>query len=341
MKKVVNILTVFLVLFVSIFTIKTYAVSLDSLDVTTTKQAVHPGENITVNVAFGQNMGSYTVDVAYDNNLLEYVSAEGGTANNLGTSVKVAFYDQTGGTNPRTSMSVTFKAKEVTSTNPSNFGITLTGLANADASVTYDDVTTPIIKDIIVEPDYEDYKIALKYTGDVIKNEEKDMKIIVSSAMGRNYEHTRIIAEIKAPTGGTAKLLATDNQRAEHDIIQSGWGSAEGDPIGGKDVVKELSTRGLFDMEGKYTITLKLIDRDNSDEVIESESFDINVKDKNAVNEENNTQKPEGDNNNNTGTGDKEEEPTILPQTGNTIYFAIIPIVGALLISYFALKKRD
>ena len=31
------------------------------------------------------------------------------------------------------------------------------GLANADASVRYDDITTPIIKNLIVEPAYEDY----------------------------------------------------------------------------------------------------------------------------------------------------------------------------------------
>ena len=345
MKKIVNIILIFLVLFVSIFTIKTYAVSLDNFSVLTTKQTVHPGENVTVNVSFGQDMGAYTVTVTYDSNILEYVSAEGGTSNNTGSSVITTFYDQTGGSSPRNSMSVTFKAKDVNSTNPSNFGITATGLANADASVTYDDITTPITKEVVVEPDYKDYKIELKYTGDVIKNEEKDMKIAVSSTMGRNYEHTRIIAELTAPTGGTAKLLATDTQRAEHDIIQSGWGSAEGDPIGGKDVVKELATRGLFDTVGKYTITLKLIDRDNSDAVIASGTFNIDVKDKttggNNSNNNNNNQKPENNNSNIGNIADKEEEPTVLPQTGNTIYLAIISIIGTLVISYFALKKKD
>ena len=102
--------------------------------------------------------------------------------------------------------------------------------------------------------------------------------------------------------------------------------------------MKKVITYGTFDLfhQGHYNIIKRA--RALGDYLIvgvTSESFDINVKDKNVENEENNTQKPEQDNNN-TGIGDKEEEPTVLPQTGNTIYFAAIPVIGALFISYFA-----
>ena len=50
--------------------------------------------------------------MAYDNNIFEYVRSEGGTENDNGTRVRVTYYDSAGGTNPRTNMSVTFKAKE-------------------------------------------------------------------------------------------------------------------------------------------------------------------------------------------------------------------------------------
>lgn len=347
MKKIVSIIAIFLVLFLLTFSIKIYAATLDTLNIETTKQTVHPGENVTVNIGFGKSLGSYTVDIAYDNHLLEYVSSEGGTTNDTGTKVRVYYFDQTGGSSPRNNMSVTFKAKEgITTSNPTEFSITLEGLANPDASITYDDITTPIIKDIIVEPVYEDYKIELHYTGDIIPNEEKNMEIVISSNMGKNYEHTRILAEATTPTGESVKLLATDSQNLEHDIIQSGWGDAQGDAIGGKDVVKKLETRGIFSGVGNYSITLKLIDRDNSDAVIASETFQIAVTEKAEENvpEESQPQVPpttETTEKEPTQENKNEQTPQTLPKTGNTIYFAILPAIAILIIAYIVLKRKD
>lgn len=152
MKKIVNIIAIFVIAFVTLFSLNAYAASLTGINVTTTKTTIHPGENVTVDIAFGENLGSYTFEVAYDNNLFEYVSSEGGTANDTGEKVIVTFYDTTGGTNPRSSMSVTFKAKDVTTSNSTNFSITASGLANADASTVYDDITDPIVKTVVVEP---------------------------------------------------------------------------------------------------------------------------------------------------------------------------------------------
>ena len=355
MKKIVNIVAIFLVLFLSIFTTEIYAAPISSIDVTTDKETVHPGETITLNIKFGEELGAYTVDVAYDNKILEYVSAEGGTANDNGTRVRVYFFDDTGGSNPRNTMSVTFRAKaDLTTSNPTDLSVTAEGLANPDASVSYDDITVPIDKSIIAEPVYVDYSIALSYTGDIIVNEEKDMKLTISSTMGKNYEHTRIIGEATTPSGATAKLLAIDNQSLEHDIIQSGWGDASGDPIGGKDVVKELAVRGLFSEAGDYSITLKLIDRDNSDAEIASKTFQISVKEKATVtppeenpSEENQTGNETTENNNgqnnNTNMNETQtkEEPETLPQTGNTIYLSVIGIISILIASYIILKKKD
>lgn len=342
MKKTVSTIAILLSIFMIMFSINVYAASLDTINITTTKTTVHPGENVTVDIEFGAELGAYTVDVAYDNNLFDYVSVEGGTANDDGTKVRTTFYDAAGGTNPRSNMSVTFKAKEVATSNPTDFSITAEGLANPDASVTYDDITTPIVKNVVVEPKYVDYNIKFEYTGDVIENVEKDMKLVISSTMGKNYEHTRIVTEVTTPTNATVQLLGTDNAGLEHDIIQSGWGDAQGDAIGGKNVVKELALRGIFSDSGKYGITFKLIDRDNSDAVIASKKFDITVKEKVTTTTPDNggstTQKP-------SEATDKTEnetsKPNKMPQTGNTVYGYLVPVMMILGASYVCLKKKN
>ncbi len=346
MKKLISLIVLLVIVALCL---PVYADSLQNVTINVDKTTVHPNETVKVDVDFGQDMGSYTVDVAYDNNLFEYVSAEGGTADDNGTRIRVYFFDTAGGTNPRRNMSVIFKAKDVTTSNPTDFSITAEGLANPDASVSYDDITTPIDKSIIVEPKYEDYNIMLNYTGDVIVNEEKDMKLTISSAMGKNYEHTRILAEATTPVNGTVKLLGTDGQQLEHDIIQNGWGDAAGDAIGGKDVSKELNLKGIFDKAGDYTIKIKLIDRDNSDAEIVSETFNITVKEETVTPPENNVTNNEieneiaGETNNENNTGTvgniNNEEPSTLPKTGSTVYLTATSIIVALAISYFTLKK--
>lgn len=337
MKKIVSTIAIFLVIFMISLTVNIYAAALGSIDITTTKQLVHPNETVTVDIDFGEELGSYTFDIAYDNNLFEYVSSEGVTsADDNGTRVRVYFFDSTGGSNPRSNMSVTFKAKDVLTSNPTDFSITAEGLANPDASVSYDDISVPIIKNITVEPKYVDYDIKLNYTGDIIKNKEKDMKLVVSSSMGKNYEHTRIIAEATTPTGGTVKLLATDSQNLEHDIIQSGWGDVAGDAIGGKDVVKELAVRGLFDTAGDYAITFKLINRDASDAEIATKTVNITVKEKETT-----TVPPTNNENNNQTQKPTENKPSTMPQTGNTVYWYMIPIITVLVATFILLKKKD
>lgn len=337
MKKIVSTIAIFLAIFMISLTVNIYAVALGSIDITTTKQLVHPNETVTVDIDFGEELGSYTFDIAYDNNLFEYVSSEGVTsADDNGTRVRAYFFDSTGGSNPRSNMSVTFKAKDVLTSNPTDFSITAEGLANPDASVSYDDISVPIVKNITVEPKYVDYDIKLNYTGDIIKNKEKDMKLVVSSSMGKNYEHTRIIAEATTPTGGTVKLLATDSQNLEHDIIQSGWGDVAGDAIGGKDVVKELAVRGLFDTKGDYAITFKLINRDDSDAEIATKTVNITVKEKETT-----TVPPTNNENNNQTQKPTENKPSTMPQTGNTVYWYMIPIITVLVATFILLKKKD
>ena len=199
-------------------------------------------ENVKLEIDFGKALGAYTFDIAYDNNIFEYVNVDGGTANDTSDKVRVTYYDSTGGTNPRNNMIIEFKAKDgITTSNPTEFTITAEGLANADASESYDDITSPIVKNVTVEPEYVDYTINLETSGDIIVGEENEMTLSYSSPMGHYYEHARLIGEAISPNGATVKLLGTDEANLEHDIIESGWGDAQGYKIGGKDVSQVLT----------------------------------------------------------------------------------------------------
>ena len=190
--------------------------------------------------------------------------------------MRVVFYDSTGGTSPKESMRITFRAKEgIMTSNPTDLAVTAEGLANPDASENYDDITTALEKNIVVEPRYEDYKFDLSYTGGPIVNEEKEMVLSLTSAMGKNYDHARIIAEAATPDGGNVQLKGTDETQTEYDLIDSGWGDPSGYAIGGQNVNKVLNLRGIFDKAGEYKLTFKLIDRDSSDAVIAENTFTV------------------------------------------------------------------
>lgn len=351
MKKILSIIILLAILITTIFTgnVQAQSTPLDSVTIDTNKSTVNPGETVTLTINFGKELGSYTFDVAYDNKLLEYVSAEGGTPSDNGTRVRVTFYDSTGGTAPRSSMSVTFKAKEgIITSNPTDLSVTAEGLANSDASEQYDDIGVPITKNIVVEPIYQDYNIELTYSGDIIVNQEKEMTLKISSALGKNYEHARIIAEATTPDGGTVTLKGTDEQQLEHDIIQSGWGDASGYKIGGQNVEKVLSLRGNFTKAGAYTIKIILIDRDTSDAEITSKTFSLTALDE-KTEEDNNQNNIVGNTTGNENNLPMEEEdvivnqeeklPETLPKTGRNIFIPVVILIIAIT-SVIAVMKR-
>ena len=359
MKKKILCFTLILFLVLCIYQIKLYAVSipLGTVTANVTNSKIEPGQEVTVNIDFGTTLGAYTFDVAYDNNIFEYVRSEGGTENDNGTRVRVTYYDSSGGTNPRSNMSVTFKAKEnIVSTNPTDFSITAEGLANADASQTYDDIDTPIKKSVTVEPKYIDYTISFKYDGTIIANEEKNMELITSSAMGKNYDHVKMLVEItKKPSDSSSViLLATTRTRQEVDLIKDGWGNPDGYQLGGKNVEQILDVRGTFSEIGDYTIKVSLLDMDASNAVIQEKEFNFSVKNEEIVNEGEETVPPtenENENQNNnegnvegtTNNGEnttQEELPESLPKTGTTQYSYIIAIIFILAAVYITLQSQ-
>ena len=344
MKKTISIITIMMLLVMTILTGKVFADSLDTIEINTDKTTVKPGEELKVTVEFGKKLGAYTFDFAYDNKIFSYVTAEGGTANDLTDKVRVTYYDSTGGTNPRENMSIIFKAKDdITTSNPTEITVTAEGLSNEDASITYDDITSPIVKNITVEPQYVDYTLNLEATGNLIQGKENEMKLSYSSPMGRYYEHARLIASATTPEDGTVNLIGIDENNLEHDIIQNGWGDAQGYKIGGKDVLQVLNLRGTFSKTGDYTITLKLIDRDNSDSVIAEKTFNFTVTEENTQPEDTENTTPEQNEITNEAINETKDEntnmPTVLPKTGINIYIPIIATI-ILLATIFAIIRK-
>ncbi len=342
------ILSVFVLL--SFLQIKTYATSipLNSVNVTLSKEKIAPGEEVTVTVEFGEELGAYTFDIAYDNNIFEYISTDGGTENDDGTRVRVTYYDSSGGTNPRENMSVTFKAKEnLITTNPTNFSITAEGLANSDASQEYDDIIQAIEKEITVEPQYVNYDISLEYNDKIIENKEKEIKIITSSSLGKNYDNVMLQVEVlNKPENANVMLTAIDENSQKIDILKDGYGKDKGYSLGGKDVRHELNITGIFDILGDYKIKFSILDKDNSNTVIAEKEIDINVTSEEMINEEipeepeeqekpiENVQEPS--NNENT---EQEDLPKELPKTGMTQYGYIAVSLIVLITVYIVTKN--
>ena len=187
-----------------------------------------------------------------------------------------------------------------------------------------------------------DYTISLNYDGDVIVNEEKNMKLSISSTMGKNYEHARIEASATSDVEGTVKLLGTDSDETEYDIIESGWGDPSGELIGGENVNKQLNLRGLFSKAGNYTITVKLIDRDTSDEIIASKAFQVAVKEKAQTGGTEKTDETQGESNpqEQPKTGTTNNTPKTLPKTGDIIYLTVAPILLLLVVLYVFFSKK-
>ena len=348
MKKTISLIITILMITMLLFTVKSYAVSLDTVKFDVNKTVVRPGEEVKATIDFGKQLGAYTVEVKYDNNIFEYVSVDGGTANDTTDKVKVTFHDSTGGTSPRENMSVTFKAKEgITTSNPTELTATAEGLSNSDASETYDDITTPLVKNLTVEPEYKDYQITLEHAGDIEKDVEKEMKLTYSSSMGRYYEHARLIAEATTPKDASVKLLATDGvTKAETDIIQSGWGDPQGYKIGGKDVSQTLNVRALFSEVGDYSITLKLIDRDNSDTVIAQKTFEYKVAEREVTPPEEETEQPTqkpDQTTTETKPNDtvKQKTPNKLPKTGYNEYVVMSVVLFSIIgLGIYINKKK-
>lgn len=165
----------------------------------------------------------------------------------------------------------------------------------------------------------DEYSFDLQYTGNIVKNVEKDAVVLLTGVGGTLHTNVQIKVDITGPA--TPKLLATDTTGVEHDIAQIGyWGPTSGFAVQG-DFVNRTPIKATFVEEGNYTITLSLIDLANGNAVITSKTFDIQVYE---------DQLPENNVVDNTVVDNNMVEE--LPKTGTSIweyvaYLAVLTIV--------------
>lgn len=356
MKKILNLL----ILLFFILAVTSFASSqtpITNLNVTLDKEIVHPNEDVVLNIDFGQNLSEFEIDVAYDKKLFEYTSVDSDAiVNDNGDVLTISFPIMSSKVGTLNKIKVTFKAKgDIVATNPTDFKVTLENLRDENLK-DIANPNTPIEKDLIVEPIYEGYKIDFLYEGPIVPNEEKEMKFVLKSGMGRNYSNTKIYASVLNPEGAEVKLVANDEEGMEYNFLEEGWGGRTGEPIGGKNVVKEMNLKGTFSKEGTYEITFKVVDLNSSEYVIATDTFEIEVGNKlenigNLVLKDITsgvaTETDMTENNvmgnsiiSNTVTTE-ESKPTELPKAGIMIYYIIIPIAFFVTVIYVCLKNKD
>ena len=172
----------------------------------------------------------------------------------------------------------------------------------------------------------DEYYFDLQYTGTVVKNVEKDANVLLVGVNGTLYSTVQIKVKVIGPA--TPKLLATDSNGVEHDIAQLGyWGPPSGFAVQG-DFTNTTPIKATFTEEGSYTIELSLVDLSNSNAVITSKTFTVEVLD---------TQSPATNTVNNTVV----EE---LPKTGTSIgefmmYILVLGMVFVTTMIYFNRKR--
>lgn len=175
-----------------------------------------------------------------------------------------------------------------------------------------------------------EYSFDLQYSGNVIKNVEKQGVVTLRGVNATPHTNVRIKVDITGPA--TPQILATDSAGIEYNIAQIGyWGPAGGFAVGG-DFVNETPIKATFPEEGTYVTTLSLIDVANGNAVIASRTFTTQVYE--DVTPDNNVV-------NNVVENNMIEE---LPKTGTSVweYAMYIIVVGITLwgIGMYLNKKR-
>lgn len=116
----------------------------------------------------------------------------------------------------------------------------------------------------------------ISYEGEVKVNEEKSTLIILAGENTPVHTNVRVKVDIEGPS--MPKLLATDSLGTEIDIAEWGyWGPETGFAIAGT-FSNETPVKATFTEAGTYTITLKLLDLQNGNDILAEKSVTIQVK---------------------------------------------------------------
>jgi len=174
----------------------------------------------------------------------------------------------------------------------------------------------------------DEYTFDLEYQGAIVVNEEKDAAVTLTGVNGPTYTNVLIKVNIEGPA--TPKLLAYDSTGTEYDIAQLGsWGPPSGFAVQGS-FTNRTPIRATFTKAGEYKFTVSLVDLNNSNAIITSREFTLQVSD------------VEDTTTNNTITN-TENTVTEIPKTGLSFGEMIMPImaiVSIILVGTIVAKKK-
>ena len=124
MKKVISIILIFIIVISLSISISNISLATENLTIKTDNQTIQINENFKIYINIGNiKVASYTLNIYFDNDKLEYISGPKNT-NVVNNRIINVWYDQTGGKNTRQNQDIAvfeFKAKE---TGVVNFNLT-------------------------------------------------------------------------------------------------------------------------------------------------------------------------------------------------------------------------
>ena len=124
MKKVISIILIFIIAISLNISISNISLAAENLTIKTDNQTIQKNENFKIYINIGNiKVASYTLNIYFDNDKLEYISGPKNT-NVVNNRIINVWYDQTGGKNTRQNQDIAvfeFKAKE---TGVVNFNLT-------------------------------------------------------------------------------------------------------------------------------------------------------------------------------------------------------------------------
>ncbi len=184
----------------------------------------------------------------------------------------------------------------------------------------------------------EDYTFDLQYTGEVVKNVQKDGYVILKAGKD-SLPYSKVRVKIKIEGPATPVILARDSNNTQYNVAQlEYWGPQTGFPVNSA-TINVTPIQATYPEAGTYTTTLSLVDVSQEPEkVITTKQFTVHVYEEDEVPENNVIDNAVVDNNiaNNT-LGE-------LPKTGTSVIeYAMYIIALTLIISIVGIylnKKR-
>lgn len=121
------------------------------------------------------------------------------------------------------------------------------------------------------------YSVKLEYNRIVAGTATEATAILKSSNSDMNYERVRVNFSVSGP--GDVEILGyEEGSSTPIDITNIGyWGPKEGFPLYMGEYENRTRIVATFSAPGEYTLTMELVDMDNSQAVIASETYNLKV----------------------------------------------------------------